>query len=622
MTSIKYSLAKGNLFQRHSWRMMLWTVPFVLCCFIPDALCRSCILISMLCCLVHRHPALYWISTGLTVLITAVFYLEELAVLLISLVFLNLLFQAVSLSEINRFTSLPFLAAAATAVEMMLRLYDFPHVLMGAVAAGFCTYILDKDNGLNLKAAHLWKIILLFLLCFPSFFTQSKEIIVTSFAFSAVLASYLLDLRTLIFFLTFSIVFALKETGIAIAVITILCSCIPADKKRIRTGMFIMLLLLYRSDMETIFSGISALAAAFLADKLSVERNEEDEISLSLDRQTSDCSFQLQQFSKIFECLADHYKGTPLETELMTNMGKTLYSMSLQIKSSSQNINALHKKIMEVLEGYQFEIVRLNIEMDKEGRISLRLHCMQCTKQEITSVIVPLLEKCLHKKLKITSLVKSRSKNGYVILECSSAECCKLQVHPYTFSKEKVSGDQYSVFECKDQTCVILSDGMGCGAEAREESRFLIELAQRMIACQMPLSLIAANINECMTLTRKERFATLDFLCFDRSSKEAYMIKSGSCPTYLIRNKCVLEIKGEGLPLGIIQKIKPDCFKIACRKGDIFVMVSDGVEAPMLEKWLKEDKAKLEDQIRASMKNPQGQFKDDATILLIQVQSI
>lgn len=621
MTSIKYSLAKGNLFHQFSWQLALLVVPFGMCCFIPDVLCRSSILISMLCCIVQRHPVLYWISIVLTILTTAVFHIEDLAVLLISLIFLNLFFQAVSLSKLNRFTSLPFIAAISMSVEMMIRLCDFSQVLIGAVSVGLCTYFFDKDSGSSLKETYLTKITLLFLLCIPSFLGISNEIILLFFAFSAILASYLLDLRSLIFLLAFSVVFAIKEMGFFLAVMTIVCSCIPSDKKLIRTVIFLVILLLYKPEFQSVVQGLGVLAATMIADKLFISKDEED-ISLSLDKQTSDCSFQLQQFSKIFESLANHYKGTPLETELITSMGKTLYTMSLQVKTASHSMNALHKKIMETLEGYQFEISRLHIEESKDGRISLRLHCARCNKQEITSILVPLLEKCIHKKLKITSLVKSRAMNGFVILECSSAECCKLQVHPYSFSKEKISGDQYSVFECKDQTCVILSDGMGCGVQAKEESQFLIELAQRMIACQMPLSLIAGNINECMTLTRKEKFATLDFFCFDRSSKEAYMIKSGSCPTYLIRNKCVLEIKGEGLPLGIIQKIKPDCFKIACRKGDVFVMVSDGVETSLLEKWLKEDKGKLEEKIKASMKKPKEQFKDDATILLIQVQSV
>ncbi len=621
MTSIKYSIAKRNLFQQFSWKRTMMMIPFVLCCFFPEPICRSCILISMLCCLVQRHPVLYLTCMLVSVLTTAIFQIENLPMLLIMLTFLNLLFQGIVLTNLNRFTSLPFLAAISISVEMMLRLYDFQHVFLSAIVVGYCTYFLDKDNGAVLEDSYLIKSFLLILLCIPSFFAIENSFGMILFVFGATLASYLLDLRTFICILTLSVLFTFKESGIILFVIFALSSCIPAHKSKIRMLVTSILLLIYKTDIQSGIYVLSVFLGTVLIKKIYVNRTEEENISLPLDRQASDCAFQLQQFSKIFECMADHYKSTPLETELMTSMGKTLYSMSLQLKSSSQSTNALHQKIMQTLEGYKFEISRLYIEENKEGGICLKLHCAKCSKQEINTILVPLLEKCVHKKLKITSIVKNRAMNGFVILECSSVECCKLQVHPYSFSKEKASGDQYSIFEYKDQTCVILSDGMGCGFQAQEESLFLIELAQRMIACQMPLSLIAGNINECMAMSRKEKFATLDFLCFDRSNKEAYMVKSGSCPTYLIRNKCVLEIKGEGLPLGIIQKIKPDCFKIACRKGDIFVMVSDGVEASLLEKWLKEDKGKLEENIKLAMKKPKGQFKDDATILLVQVQS-
>ena len=140
MTSIKYSIAKRNLFQQFSWKRTMMMIPFVLCCFFPEPICRSCILISMLCCLVQRHPVLYLTCMLVSVLTTAIFQIENLPMLLIMLTFLNLLFQGIVLTNLNRFTSLPFLAAISISVEMMLRLYDFQHVFLSAIVVGYCIW--------------------------------------------------------------------------------------------------------------------------------------------------------------------------------------------------------------------------------------------------------------------------------------------------------------------------------------------------------------------------------------------------------------------------------------------------------------------------------------------------
>ena len=72
------------------------------------------------------------------------------------------------------------------------------------------------------------------------------------------------------------------------------------------------------------------------------------------------------------------------------------------------------------------------------------------------------------------------------------------------------------------------------------------------------------------------RFATLDVMVVDLDQHEGQLLKVAAAPTFLVRGGRVEVIRGESLPVGILDSVQvtPLCRKLEA--GDVVVMVSDG----------------------------------------------
>ncbi|MFR9256208.1 MAG: SpoIIE family protein phosphatase [Merdibacter sp.] len=113
----------------------------------------------------------------------------------------------------------------------------------------------------------------------------------------------------------------------------------------------------------------------------------------------------------------------------------------------------------------------------------------------------------------------------------------------------------------------------------------------------------------------------LGFLCYDQRRHQAFLGKSGACPTYLIREDQIMEISGESLPIGIIQEIETDCFQIDCQDQDCFVMSSDGVEKQVLDQWIRGgDPDQILQRIETGLQAMEETgCADDVTVLIARV---
>ena len=162
---------------------------------------------------------------------------------------------------------------------------------------------------------------------------------------------------------------------------------------------------------------------------------------------------------------------------------------------------------------------------------------------------------------------------------------------------------------------------MGCGPQAARSSQFVTQVLQRMLSAKLPVEAAVQSINALLHADQRELFATLDFLCYDQRRHQAFLSKSGACPTYLIREDQIMEISGESLPIGIIQEIETDCFQIDCQDQDCFVMSSDGVEKQVLDQWIRGgDPDQILQRIETGLRAMEETgCADDVTVLIARV---
>ena len=193
---------------------------------------------------------------------------------------------------------------------------------------------------------------------------------------------------------------------------------------------------------------------------------------------------------------------------------------------------------------------------------------------------------------------------------------------------ENVSGDSVTQFETEDgRLCLLLSDGMGCGEEARRESALAVRLLERFLRAGVETSGALKTLNSALTLRAEvsESFTTIDLLTLSLRDGAAEVYKYGAAPSYVKRGARVRRITGSCLPAGLQSAdTRPETTGFTLEKGSFFVMLSDGVAdvnddgwlMALLEKFQGDDPQALASAILAAGRERRGGDDDCAVLAL------
>lgn len=199
---------------------------------------------------------------------------------------------------------------------------------------------------------------------------------------------------------------------------------------------------------------------------------------------------------------------------------------------------------------------------------------------------------------------------------------------------EKISGDNYSFCEIEQGKMVaVLSDGMGSGERACEESGKVIEMLERLMEAGFRKEAAVQIINGALAAGGQEQnMSTLDVCELNLYTGACEFIKVGAACTYIKRDHLVDRLSARNLPLGLFQQIEPEIMRRQLEDGDYIIMLSDGV-LDALEQGIGEEI--LPEVIgRISHTNPseiagqllnyclhqsKGKIQDDMTILVVGV---
>ncbi|MGL5313405.1 MAG: stage II sporulation protein E [Peptostreptococcaceae bacterium] len=144
-----------------------------------------------------------------------------------------------------------------------------------------------------------------------------------------------------------------------------------------------------------------------------------------------------------------------------------------------------------------------------------------------------------------------------------------------------VCGDNYTHMNINDgKYMVAISDGMGKGKKAYEESSVTIDILEKMMDAKIEDEIVIETINNMLLLksSDEEMFSTLDLGIIDLKKGVLDTIKMGACSTYIKRDtKDIDLITSSSLPVGILSEIKCDRKAVRVKDGDYIIMVSDGI---------------------------------------------
>ena len=199
---------------------------------------------------------------------------------------------------------------------------------------------------------------------------------------------------------------------------------------------------------------------------------------------------------------------------------------------------------------------------------------------------------------------------------------------------QQISGDSFSFLQKEDgQFLASLSDGMGTGLNAYQESEKVVDLLEQFLEAGFSKETAVKMINSALVLRSDGKTcSTIDISSIDLYSGVCEFLKIGAATSFIRRGNWVETITSTSLPAGILQQTD---YEKTCRKlydGDMVVMVTDGVldvlpsehqEAMMKDIILEHatnNPKELADYILSRVRQyKNGRFLDDMTVLVVGI---
>lgn len=328
-----------------------------------------------------------------------------------------------------------------------------------------------------------------------------------------------------------------------------------------------------------------------------------------------------------------------LISEQLESVSNVINNLSNDIKSELDFKDDLAKSIKAELEKNKIAVDKLIVVQNKNGKYEINMDIKPCYgRRNCTREIIPIVNKFLDRKMKSNELGCNILKEDKLCsLKLIEEQKFKVVSGVAKLTKDdcKVSGDNYSFMEITNsQYLMALSDGMGSGIKANEESTASIELLEEFLDSGFDKDIAVKLINSVLVLkSNEEIFSTLDICVIDMYAGIAEFVKIGAVSTFIKRGSSVEVIRSTSLPVGILDRVDMETTKRRIKDNDLIIMITDGILDTLeptsskdlwLEKVLREFKSNnpqdVADYILQEAKNnTDGSVQDDMTVLVVKV---
>lgn len=198
--------------------------------------------------------------------------------------------------------------------------------------------------------------------------------------------------------------------------------------------------------------------------------------------------------------------------------------------------------------------------------------------------------------------------------------------------QQQISGDSFSFLQKEEgQFLASLSDGMGTGLHAYQESEQVVDLLEQFLEAGFSKETAVKMINSALVLRDQgNRFSTIDISSIDLYSGVCEFLKIGAAASFIRRGSWVEAISSTSLPAGVFYKTDLEKSVRKLYDGDMIIMMTDGVldvlPSEHQEKMMKDiilehptnNPKELAEYIRERvLQYKNGRFCDDMTILVI-----
>lgn len=143
----------------------------------------------------------------------------------------------------------------------------------------------------------------------------------------------------------------------------------------------------------------------------------------------------------------------------------------------------------------------------------------------------------------------------------------------------EISGDIYDVFEHKDgQTVIAFGDVSGKGAAAALYGGLMSGLLRTLAPRRRQPAELMKALNDALIERKVEaRYVTLCVMLWDPAARRFVMANAGAIPPMICRGSEILNVKVEGVPIGLLESREYEEVTFQAEPGDCIVLYSDGI---------------------------------------------
>ena len=200
----------------------------------------------------------------------------------------------------------------------------------------------------------------------------------------------------------------------------------------------------------------------------------------------------------------------------------------------------------------------------------------------------------------------------------------RLELSVRSRGKEEANGDRCLAFSGPDcKYFVALCDGMGTGLGAARESHAALKLLRQMLTAGFPPGAALESLNSLLALGSSAAAVTVDLAEVSLDTGIIHIYKWGAAPSLLLTRRGTEKIGTATPPPGMgIGLSRMSVAKLSLRRGEILVLLSDGVEGEEIPRLsadtLEGPTGELAEQILA---HGTARAEDDATAAVFRLRS-
>lgn len=332
--------------------------------------------------------------------------------------------------------------------------------------------------------------------------------------------------------------------------------------------------------------------------------------------------------------------GRQLVADQLAGVSQVMDDLARRLLREGWEMFVQEERIRQALEDLGLSIVHVDIVSLEPGNIEIEITRTDTgVSDECRKIVAPMLTDFLGEPIAVRRESRSDDGQGYCTAVFGSAREYVVETGVAAAAKggELLSGDCYSVAELDNgKFAVAISDGMGNGERAREESSAALSILQQLLQAGLDERLAIQSVNAVLALrSPDESYATVDLALIDLHDAETTFLKIGSAPSFIKRGEEVMRVAAHNPPVGILQNIDVDLVGMRLKPGDLLIMMSDGLydasgDGAGKDAWIRraireirtDDPQEIADcLLEQAIRYRQGVIADDMTVVVAKIRT-